>query len=131
MNDSLATNAQRAQPSGDGLVEALERARAAIVAETRALRANDLSGLAEHHQRKDQSLLELTRRANRLNGVAPPPEARATLQQLRAAIIENQAALRTQLHAARAVSDILMNAIADEESDRTYTMASALRARKA
>ena len=117
--------------SADGLMEALARARAAIVAETQALQANDLSNLAEHHQRKDQSLLELTRRASRLNGAPPPEEARAMLRELRDIIIANQAALRTQLHAARTISDVLMRAIAEEVSDRTYSMRPAVRTRKA
>lgn len=108
--------------SSDGLVEALARARAAIVAETQALKANDLSKLAEHHMRKDRSLLELSRHASRLQGAPPPPEAREILRDLREAIIANQSALRTQLHAARTISERLMRAIADEDSDRTYSM---------
>ena len=115
---------QRAAHAPDftaGLVEALQRARKAVEMETAALRAHDLSGLAEHNARKDRSLLELTRRANRLNGAPPPHDARTALVALREAIIDNQAALRTQLHAARTISDILMRAIADEESDRTYS----------
>lgn len=110
------------------LIEALQRAHAATVAETAALRAHDLSDLAAHTARKDQSLLDLTRRASRLNG-APPPAAHFGVQKLRAALIENQAALRAQLNAARYISDILMRAIADEESDRTYTFHHAARAR--
>lgn len=107
--------------SSDGLVEALARTHAAIAAETQALRANDLSNLAEHQMRKDRSLLELSRHASRLQG-APSPEAREILRDLRDAIIANQSALRIQLNAARTITERLMRAIADEDSDRTYSM---------
>lgn len=103
------------------LVEAIRRALTAIMEETRELRGAAPVDYAHHRRAKDLCLLDLLRRNRLLGGVDPGADARAALRDLRDAIIENQAALKIHLAAARAVSNIILNVIVEEDSDRTYS----------
>lgn len=106
----------------DGLVRAIQRTKATIEEETAALAEGGPSGHGEFRHRKDLCLLDLSRRSPAF--VDPPrdPELMAALRDLKDAIIKNQKALRCHINAARQVSAIIMKAIADEDSDRTYTV---------
>lgn len=112
----------------NGLLAEIERARAAIVDETRALRAGAAIDHAEHKRRKDLSLLELTRRSRRIGAADVDPSVRLAIRGLRDAIIENQSVLRIHIDAARAIADVVTRAIVAEESDRTYSELFARRA---
>ena len=104
-----------------GLTEAIGRALRAVSDETRELRLNGPVDFARHRRNKDLCLLDLTRRGRSLGGADPGDAARAALRDLREALIDNQAALRVHLSAARTVSNIILNVIVEEESDRTYS----------
>jgi hypothetical protein len=69
--------------------------------------------------RKSQALLELERLGPSL-GAAPSPALRAALDELAAALEDNQRRLRVQLSAAKAVSEIVARAIREGQSDGTY-----------
>ncbi len=103
------------------LVEAIRRALAAISEETRDLRGPGPVDHARHRRAKDLCLLDLLRRNRLLGGVDPGADARAALRDLRDAIIENQAVLKIHLAAARAVSNIILDVMVEEDSDRTYS----------
>ena len=82
-----------------------------------------VADLGDFRRRKDLCLLDLSRRAPAF--VHPPddPELMAALRDLKEAIIHNQKMLRCHVNAARRVSAIIMKAISEEESDRTYSSA--------
>lgn len=109
------------------LVDAILRATEAIDDETRALKRTSAIDFEAHRRRKDLCLLDLSRRSRIPPGPAPGPAARMALLRLKDAVIENQAVLKIHLAAARAVSDIMLRAIAEEESDRTYSQSVARR----
>jgi hypothetical protein len=104
-----------------GLVDSIRLAVRVVGEETQALRSNAPIDLVERRNAKDLCLLDLTRRSRALAGRDPGPEVREDLQALREAIIENQDILRVRIAAARKISDIFVRAIADEESDKTYS----------
>jgi hypothetical protein len=104
-----------------GLVDSIRLALRVVSEETQALRSNAPIDLGERRIAKDLCLLDLTRRSRALAGRDPGPNVREHLQALREAIIENQEILRSRIAAARRISEIFVRAIADEESDRTYS----------
>ena len=118
------------EPALAGLLASLQRARATIEVETEALRANAPVDHSEFRRQKDLCLLDLSRRDIVDDVVRRDPEILAAVRELRTAIIENQSTLRMHLTAAREVSAILLRAIADAESDRTYTAQDAMRGRR-
>ena len=104
----------------DGLLRAIRRTHATIDEETDALSKSVQADHGEFRHRKDMCLLDLSRRSPT---PAHPhdPELMAALRSLKDAIIRNQKTLRCHINAARQVSAIIMKAIADEDSDRTYS----------
>ncbi len=124
MNEPSRSDAETAiatEPPRDGLLRAIRRTQATIEEETAALLRGAAADHAEFRHRKDVCLLDLSRRAPAF--VRPPddPELMAALRGLKDAIIRNQKMLRCHVNAARKVSAIIMNAIAEEDSDRTYS----------
>lgn len=105
----------------DGLLRAIRRTQATIDEETAALSRGGGADHGEYRHQKDLCLLDLSRRAPAF--VRPPddPELMTALRELKEAIIRNQKMLRCHVNAARQVSAIIMKAIAEEESDRTYS----------
>ena len=110
-----------AEAPRDGLLRAILRARTTIEEETAALSKGVDADYGEFRHRKDLCLLDLSRRAPAF--VWPPrdPEIVAAVRDLKDVIIRNQKALRCHVNATRQVSAIIMRAIADEDSDRTYS----------
>ncbi len=117
-----------AEPPLDGLVRAIQRTQATIEEETAALAKGGSVGHGEFRHRKDLCLLDLSRRSPAFVHPQRDPELMAALRDLKDAIIRNQKALRCHINAARQVSAIIMKAIADEDSDRTYSAYSLRRA---
>ena len=107
----------------EGLLRAIQRTHATIEEENAALASGGGADLGDFRRRKDLCLLDLSRRAPAF--VHPPddPELMAALRGLKEAIIHNQKMLRCHVNAARRVSAIIMKAISEEESDRTYSSA--------
>lgn len=113
-----------AEPPRDGLLRAILRTRATIDEETTAL--TDSGGdHGEFRRRKDLCLLDLSRRAPAFLRPQDDSELMLALRDLKDSIIRNQKLLRCHVDAARAVSAIILKAIADEESDRTYSVSPA------
>jgi hypothetical protein len=113
-------DASEAAAVASGLADAVVRTYQAIELETQELRRNGPVDYANHRHRKDICLLDLMRRSRALGGADPGPEVRAALRRLRDAIIDNQAALRLHLNAARQVANILIDVMVEADSDRTY-----------
>ncbi|MDE2579148.1 MAG: flagellar protein FlgN [Hyphomicrobiales bacterium] len=109
------------------MIEALEYARHEIEAETRALRTFQTADISETLRRKDMILLDLTRRTRMIDELEPTSELARAVEELRDALNDNRAVLRLHMKAAQDVSDMIMRAVADAESDRTYDAARALR----
>lgn len=113
---SLATT----EPPRDGLLRAIRRTHATVDEETDALSKSIHADHGEFRHRKDLCLLDLSRRSP-TSAHPHDPEVMAALRNLKDAIIRNQKALRCHINAARQVSAIIMKAIVDEDSDRTYS----------
>lgn len=73
------------------------------------------------NRRKSQGLLELNRLTPSLDGLRLGPALAAALGDLQTRLETNRRLLGAQLTAARAVSDIITQAIRDAQSDGTYT----------
>ncbi len=126
MSNPSRADAEFAAPTElprDGLLRAIRRTQATVEDETSALSRGIAADHGEFRHRKDVCLLDLSRRAPAF--VRPPddPELMAALRGLKDAIIRNQKMLRCHVNAARQISAIIMNAIAEEDSDRTYSAA--------
>lgn len=115
---------EQAQTPRDGLLRALDRTRAIIEEETAVLLSGASGDHGEFRRQKDLCLLDLSRRAPAFVRVPEDPELMSALRSLKDAIISNQKTLRYHVNAARSVSAIIMKAIAEEDSDRTYSVAS-------
>ncbi|MCB1539346.1 MAG: hypothetical protein KDJ25_00405 [Rhodoblastus sp.] len=116
-----------AEPPRDGLLRAIRRALDTIDEETAALSGGAHVDHGEFRHRKDLCLLELSRRAPAFVRPSRDSEVIAALHDLKDAIIRNQKTLRCHVNAARQVSAIIMKAITEEESDRTYSAAASRR----
>ncbi|MBN8995425.1 MAG: flagellar protein FlgN [Rhizobiales bacterium] len=89
--------------------------------ETEALRAHRHVDLDELNRRKSRSLLELTRLSRSLPS-APEARLKARLQALSVKLAENRDVLALHLGAVREISDLLVAALGEAESDGTYGM---------
>ena len=116
-----------AEPPRDGRLRVIRRTQATIDEETAALSSGGRIDHGEFRHRKDLCLLELSRRAPAFVRPLRDAEVIAALRDLKDAIIRNQKTLRCHVNAARQVSAIIMKAITEEESDRTYSAAASRR----
>lgn len=89
--------------------------------ETTALRKREPVDIDDLCDRKNQSLLELSRMSRSLGAHAVDPELRSLLADLRKKLEENRTVLKLHLQAVSEVADILATAIRDSESDGTYS----------
>ena len=96
------------------LSEAIER-------ETRDLDDPENVDYRAHAQRKSQGLMELSRVEPALAGLRGHPGLRAALSDLLDKLDANQRLLNAKLRAARTVAEIVARAIADGQSDGTYS----------
>jgi hypothetical protein len=74
-----------------------------------------------HSQRKSQGLLELSRLEAALATMRGHPRLRAALGELLAKLDANQRLLHARLQAARTIADVVARAIAEGQSDGTYS----------
>ncbi len=109
------------EPPREGLLRAIERTRATIEEETAALSSSARADHSEFRLRKDICLLDLSRRVPAFDRGRTDPILMTALLNLKDAIIRNQTMLRCHVNAARTVSAIILETIAEEESDKTYS----------
>jgi hypothetical protein len=102
------------------LTQAINRLEAVLAGETNALRGNRRLDLGETSNRKNQSLLELTRIARGIDPGTVSDTLRERLDTLRARLEENGHVLQLHMEATEEVSGMISRSLADAESDGTY-----------
>jgi hypothetical protein len=100
---------------------AIERLTEVIERETRDLGLPGGVDYRAHAQRKSQGLMELTRIEPALASLRGHPRLRAALTELLEKLDANERLLNAKLRAARTVAEIVARAIADGQSDGTYS----------
>ena len=127
--ENLPAESPRPQPpvqpgtvnSRQALVVAIERANAAVTAETQALRKRAGVDLRDFERRKSQALLDLTR-AGRNIGEGPEDKALVEhLRKLRMSLDDNMRLLSTHLTAVREISEMISRSLIEADSDGTYS----------
>ena len=99
----------------------IERLRETLAAESAEVLRRGRVDYESYNWRKAQGLLELSRFAPVLGLARSHPALRAALAGLNAALEHNARVLRVQLKAAKAVADIVAQAVRDGQSDGTYS----------
>jgi hypothetical protein len=102
------------------LIQAINRLEGILAGETDALRGGRTADLAEATNRKNQSLLELTRISRGLDPQALTPVLRTRLGTLRDRLEDNRRVLSLHMEATGEISGIIARSIKDAESDGTY-----------
>lgn len=102
------------------LTQAINRLEAILAGETQALRQGLPVKLGETTNRKNQSLLELSRIARGLDPATVTPNLRVRLGTLHERLDDNQRVLRLHMEAADEITGLIARTIADAESDGTY-----------
>jgi hypothetical protein len=100
---------------------AIERLAEAIETETRDLATPGGVDFRMHAQRKSQGLMELNRLEPALSTLRGHPRLRKALTQLLEKLDANERLLHAKLRAARTVAEIVARAIAEGQSDGTYS----------
>ena len=100
---------------------AIERLSEAVEGETRDLGGPGPVDYRAHSQRKSQGLLELSRLETTLAAMRGNPRMRAALGELLGKLDANQRLLHAKLEAARTVAELVARAIAEGQSDGTYS----------
>ena len=85
-----------------------------------ALRSGDRTGLGEISNRKNQSLLELSRISRGIGPQTLSEDMRGRLGTLRERLADNSRLLELHIEATAEVAGVITRAIADAESDGTY-----------
>ena len=102
------------------LTQAINRLESVLAGESNALREGRQVNLNETSNRKNQSLLELSRISRGLDPAALTPGLKIKLGTLRERLDDNRRVLRLHLEAAGEITRLIARAIADAESDGTY-----------
>lgn len=102
------------------LIQAINRLEGILAGETEALRAGRTVDLKEASNRKNQSLLELTRISRGLDPETVTPNLQVRLGTLRGRLDENRRVLSLHMEAAGEISGIIAKTLKDAESDGTY-----------
>ncbi|MDJ0929496.1 flagellar protein FlgN [Breoghania sp.] len=102
------------------LIVAIERANAAVVAETTALRKRAGVDLRDFERRKSQALLDLTRAGRNLSEGSGDAVLAAQLGVLRSSLHDNMQLLSTHLRAVQEISELISRSLIEAESDGTY-----------
>jgi hypothetical protein len=114
------------KPAGAAVIAAFEgtlaRLEDIIDQETAALEAHQPTDLADFNRRKSTSLLELSRIMRSLPSKLDKV-VNARLQRLREKLERNQAVIMLHLTAVGEISDLLVGALGEADSDGTYGMA--------
>jgi hypothetical protein len=111
----------RPQSPAAAILPVIERLARTLDEENEAIARREPVDYDAFNHRKSQGLLELNRHAPNLAGRQPSPALAAALGDLQKRLETNRRLLSTQLKAARAVSDIIAQAIRDSQSDGTYS----------
>jgi hypothetical protein len=124
---TLAPSPRRAPPATadaqtiGSVLSLIERLRATLAAESADVVRRGRVDYEAHNRRKAQGLLELSRFTPVLGLVRSHPALRAAVADLNAALENNARVLSVQLKAAKAVADIVAQAVRDGQSDGTYS----------
>ncbi|ALN74132.1 hypothetical protein [Aureimonas sp. AU20] len=103
------------------LSQAINRLESVLAGESLALRSGDSTGLGDISNRKNQSLLELTRISRGIEPAALSEEMRAKLGVLRERLGDNSRLLQIHIEATAEVAEVITRAMAAAESDGTYS----------
>ncbi|MFD2236338.1 flagellar protein FlgN [Aureimonas populi] len=102
------------------LTQAINRLEAVLAGETTALRAGRRIDLGETSNRKNQSLLELTRIARGLDLGTVTDGLQDRLSTLRARLEDNRRVLQLHMEATDEIAGLISRQMAAAESDGTY-----------
>jgi hypothetical protein len=102
------------------LTQSINRLEALLAGETNALREGRVVNLNELTNRKNQSLLELSRISRGIDPETLTPALTAKLGTLRERLDDNRRVLQLHMEAAGEITGLIAQAIADAESDGTY-----------
>jgi hypothetical protein len=116
----FASNGRPQSPAAM-ILPAIERINLALEEESQAIARRGPVDYDAFNRRKSQGLLELNRLAPSVAGQRLGPVLAAALGDLQTRLETNRRLLSTQLTAARAVSNIITQAIRDSQSDGTYS----------
>lgn len=103
------------------LKQAIERTEAIVRDETAALRRGGGVDLHEFSSRKSHQLLALKRAFDATANISGRESMTKEMDQLRDALAENTALLRTRLAAVQEIADIISSVMRQAESDGTYS----------
>jgi hypothetical protein len=116
-----AANSGRSHSPAAMIPPVIDRLRQTLDEENEDIARRGSVDYRAYNLRKSQGLLELNRLAPALAGKPVGPVLAAALADLHAKLETNRRMLRTQLTAARAVSNIIARAIRESQSDGTYS----------
>lgn len=102
------------------LTQAINRLEAVLAGETIALRAGRQLDLGETSNRKNQSLLELTRIARGIEPGTMSDALRSRMGVLRERLEDNSQLLRLHMEATGEIAGIIARSMAEADSDGTY-----------
>ena len=102
------------------LTQAINRLEAVLAGETNALSAGRRVNLNEIANRKNQSLLELSRIARGIELETMSDTLRGRLGTLRERLDDNGRVLRLHMEATEEISGIISRTLVERESDGTY-----------
>lgn len=102
------------------LTQAIQRLEAILAGETNALRVNAGVNLAETSNRKNQSLLELSRISRGVDPRTVTPALKEKLDVLRWRLDENSRVLQLHMTATQEISNLIARHMANADSDGTY-----------
>ncbi len=105
----------------DAFFAVVERIETVLAAETAALDARRHHELGELTRQKRQGFLELNRIMRQLANTIPSQDILARMAGFQAALQANAAMLETHMRAMKAVTDIIVTAMREYESDGTYS----------
>ncbi|MBC8128985.1 MAG: hypothetical protein H7Y08_01535 [Rhizobiaceae bacterium] len=102
------------------LIQAINRLEAVLAGETNALREGRTIKLQETTNRKNQSLLELSRISRGLDPAVVSPVLKARIGTLHERLDDNRRVLQLHMEATSEITGLIARAIAHAESDGTY-----------
>ncbi|KQT45162.1 hypothetical protein ASG43_12780 [Aureimonas sp. Leaf454] len=102
------------------LTQAIQRLEAVLAGETNALRVNAPVNLGEMSNRKNQSLLELSRISRGVDPRTVTPALKEKLDVLKYRLDENSRVLQLHMKATQEISSLIARAMSEAESDGTY-----------
>ena len=102
------------------LTQAINRLEAVLAGESNALRAGLHLDLGEMANRKNQSLMELSRIARGIEPRTVSPNLKVRIDTLRERLEDNRRLLAVHMEATVEISGLIARSMAEAESDGTY-----------